>query len=70
MHYIYTLKTIFDWMKEWIERCIQRDGKLSWECMSSRVKTTHHNEDTNLTQKGIDLLYGLKHKHAIIYIHP
>ena len=36
--------------------------------MASLVKGTHHNGDTNLTQREIDLAYGLKHKQEIILV--
>ena len=32
------------------------------------VKESHHNGGANLTQREIDLAYGLKYKHAIILI--
>jgi hypothetical protein len=55
-------------MKVWIERCKQSGQGLSWEGVASLVKATHHNGDTNLTQREIDLAYGLKDKHASILI--
>ena len=36
--------------------------------MVSFVKETHHNGDTNLTQREIDLAYGLKDKKESILI--
>ena len=36
--------------------------------MHSLVKAIHRNGDTNLTQREIDLAYGLKDKHASILI--
>ena len=56
-------------MKLWIERFIQHDCRLSWEGTSSLVNVAHHNEETNLTQMEIDLVY-LKDKQENIYIHP
>ena len=55
-------------MKVWIERCDQSGHGISWDGVSSLVKTTHHNGDTNLIEREIDLAYGLKDKHAIILI--
>ena len=49
-------------MKVWIERCIQHDGRLSWEGVFAFVIEAHYNGDTNLTQREIDLAYGLKDK--------
>ena len=49
-------------MKVSIERCIQCDGRLLWEGVSSLVKLAHHNEDTKFTHREIDLAYGLKDK--------
>ena len=49
-------------MKVWIEICIQRDGRLSWEGVSTLVIEAHHNGDTNFTEREIDLAYGLKDK--------
>ena len=36
--------------------------------MASLVKATHHNGDINITQREIDLAYGLKDKQEIILI--
>ena len=47
-------------MKVWIEQCEQLGHEISWEGVASLVKETHRNGDTNLTQRGIDLAYGLK----------
>ena len=49
-------------MKVWIERCEQYDHGISREGATSLVKVAHHNGDTNLTQREIDLAYGLKDK--------
>jgi hypothetical protein len=49
-------------MKVWIEICIQNDGRLSWQWVSTLVIESHCNGDTNLTQREIDLAYGLKDK--------
>ena len=51
-------------MKVWIDRCIQREGRLSWEGVSTLVIEAHRNGDTNLTQQEIDLAHGLKDKQA------
>ena len=55
-------------MKVWIERCEQSGHEISWEGVTSLVKATHLNGDTNLTQREIDLAYGLKDKQASILI--
>ena len=52
----------------WIERCEQVGHGISWEGVSSLVKVTHRNGDTNLTQRDIDLAYGLKDKKENILI--
>jgi hypothetical protein len=57
-------------MKVWIDRCIQCNGRLSWEGVATLLKEAHCNQDTNLTQREIDLAYGLKDKHAsILFTH-
>ena len=55
-------------MKVWIKQCEQSSHGISWEGVASLVKALHHNGDTNLTQREIDLAYGLKHKQASILI--
>jgi sucrose-6-phosphate hydrolase SacC (GH32 family) len=55
-----------DWMKLWIEQCEQHDGRLSWEGVDTLIKRAHRNEDHNLTQREIDLAYGLKDKQVSI----
>ena len=55
-------------MKVWTERCEQCGHGISWEGVDSLVKATHRNGDTNITQRKIDLAYGLKDKHARILI--
>ena len=55
-------------MKVWIERCVQSGRGISWEGVASLVKATHHNGDTNVTQREIDLAYGLKDKQASILV--
>ena len=51
-----------DWMKVWIERCEQSSHGISWEGVASLVKVTQHNGDRNLTEREIDLAYGVKDK--------
>jgi hypothetical protein len=52
-------------MKVWIDRCnIKCNGRLSWEGVATLLKESHRNQDTNLTQREIDLSYGLKYKDA------
>ena len=55
-------------MKVWIERCEQSGHGISWEGVASLVKAAHRNGDTNLTQREIDLAYGLKDKQESILI--
>ena len=40
-----------------IERCIQRDGSLSWEGVYTLFIEAHYNGNTNLTHWEIDLAY-------------
>ena len=55
-------------MKVWIERCTQSGEGLSWEGVASLVKEAHRNGDSNVTEREIDLAYGLKDKQVIILI--
>ena len=59
-----------DWMEEWIERCIEFYGTLSWEGVSKLIKIVHrHREEypSELTQREIDLACGLKDKKESIF---
>ena len=48
-------------MNVWIERCKQHNGgRLSWQRLSELVREACHNGDQNVTQREIDLAYGLK----------
>ena len=59
-----------DWMKVWIERCEQSGHGISWKGVASLVKEVHRNGDINLTEREINLAYGLKHKQeSILIIH-
>ena len=53
-------------MKVWIERCTQSGEGLSWEGVASLVKEAHRNGNTNVTEREIDLAYGLKDKQVSI----
>ena len=55
-----------DWMKVWIERCKQSGHGISWEGVASLVKVAQRNGDINLTEREIDLAYGVKDKMASI----
>ena len=55
-------------MKVWIEQCEKTSHGISWEGVASLVKASHHNGDTNITQREIDLAYGLKDKKESILI--
>jgi hypothetical protein len=50
-----------DWMNVWIEICKQHNGgRLSWKRLSELVREARRNGDANVTQREIDLAYGLK----------
>ena len=51
-----------DWMKVWIERCEQSGHGISWEGVASLVKAAQRNGDRNLTEREINLAYGVKDK--------
>ena len=55
-------------MKVWIKRCEKLGHGISWEGVASLLKVVHRNGDTNLTQREIDLEYGLKDKQESILI--
>ena len=55
-------------MKVWIEWCEQSGHGISWEGVASLVKATKQNGDRNLTEREINLAYGLKDKMASILI--
>ena len=55
-------------MNVWIERCEQSDHGISWEGVASLVKATHCNGDRNLTEREIDLAYGLNDRKESILI--
>jgi hypothetical protein len=60
-----------DWMEYWIERCEEYYGRLSLEGVSKMIKTMHHyrHEFIDLTQREIDLSFGLEDKKASIFTH-
>jgi hypothetical protein len=41
-------------------------GKLSWDGVVELIRRAHYSQDTNLTQREIDLAYGAKDRHASI----
>ena len=49
-------------MKVWIERCEQQGHGISWEGVASLVKVEKRNGDRNLTEREINLAYGVKDK--------
>ena len=55
-------------MMVWIEQSQQSGHALTWEGVASLVKEAHHNGDSNVTQREIDLAYGLRDKHVRINI--
>ena len=60
-----------DWMEYWIELCEEYYGRLSWEGFSKMIKTMHRyrREFPDLTQREIDLAFGLKDKRESIFTH-
>ena len=58
---IYTLQKNLNWMKVWIERYKECHGnRLSWKHFSKLVRESRRSGDFNVTQREIDLAYGLK----------
>ena len=57
-----------EWMKVWIEQCEPSGHVISWEGVDSLVKEAHCNGDRNITEREIDLAYGLKDKRVSILI--
>ena len=57
-------------MKVWIEQCEHSGHGISWEGVASLEKESHRNGDRNLTEREINLEYGLKDKMASILINP
>ena len=55
-------------MKVWIEQCEQQGHGISCEGVASLVKATHRNGDRNITEREINLAYGLNDKIASILI--
>ena len=57
-------------MKVWIEWCKEsNNGRLTWEGVSTLVKEVELKQDTNITQREIDLAHGLKDKFESIFTH-
>jgi hypothetical protein len=57
-------------MNVWIERCKHHHGgRLSWQRLSELVREARHNGDANVTQREIDLAYGLKDGHESKFTH-
>ena len=57
-------------MKVWIERCKEHTGgRLSWKQLSKLVREARRNGDVDVTEREIDLAYGLKDGKAIKFIH-
>ena len=57
-------------MNVWIEICKQHNGgRLSWQRFSELVREARRNGDANVTQREIDLAYGLKVGHANKFTH-
>ena len=50
----------------WIEWCQHSGHRLKWEYVPSLVKQAHFNGDPNVTQKEIDLAYGLRDLRELI----
>lgn len=50
-----------EWMSEWIETCKARnDSRLSWQLLSELIREVYRSGDGNVTDREIDLAYGLK----------
>ena len=50
-----------EWMSELIEICKEHKyGRLSWKLLSELIRETYHSGDGNVTDREIDLAYGLK----------
>jgi hypothetical protein len=59
-----------DWMNVWIEICKHHNGgRLSWKRLSKLVREVHRNRDANVTQREIDLAYGLKNRQVSNFTH-
>ena len=57
-------------MNVWIEICKQHNGgRLSWKRLSELVRESHRNGDVNVTQREIDLAYGLKYGKVSKFTH-
>ena len=57
-------------MNVWIERCKQHNGgRLLWKKLSELVREARRNKDVNVTQREIDLAYGLKDGHVSNFTH-
>jgi hypothetical protein len=57
-------------MNVWIEICKQHHGgRLSWKRLYELVREALRNRDANVTQREIDLAYGLKDGHASKFTH-
>ena len=55
-------------MNVWIDQCEKSNHGISWEGVATLVKATHRNGDRNITEREIDLAYGLKYKMESILI--
>ena len=67
--HLYIAKNL-DWMEEWIGRCTNLYGTLSWEWVSKLIKTMHRYREGylgELTQREIDLACSLKDKKASMF---
>ena len=50
-----------EWMSEWIETCkAHKYGRLSWKLLSELIREVYSSGDGNVTDREIDLAYGLK----------
>ena len=57
-------------MNAWIEIFKQHNGgRLSWQQLSELVRETCCNRHANVTQREIDLAYGLKDGHVRKFTH-
>ena len=64
--HLYIAKNL-DWMEIWIEDFEEYFGRLSWEGVIEMIKTMrrHQHQFPDITQREIDLAFGLKDKKEI-----
>ena len=49
-----------EWMSEWIETCKScKNSRLSWKLLFELIREAYRSGDGNVTDREIDLAYGL-----------